>query len=151
MRRAPRCVGMRMVLCALLSFAWSVVPVFADTNQQFDLERSIALPGRGIAVVWSPDGTRLAAGGHFRGNTVVLQPPRTNFRYDTKVYDVASGALLKNFDCHGFWVVALAWADVPQLGMELLADGGGDHAVKIWNADGPGSTSCKLGQYLVSD
>ena len=63
----------------------------------------------------------------------------------------SSGALLKSFDCHGFWVVSLAWAEVPELGLELLADGGGDHAVKIWNADGPESTSCNLGQYLVKD
>ncbi len=127
-------------------------PVFAETNRLFVAERSIALPGRGIAVAWSPDGTRLAAAGHFRGNTVVPQPPKSNFRYDTKVYDVASGALLKNFNCHGFWVVALAWADVPALGRELIADGAGDHAVKIWDADGPGSTSCAgIGQYLVKD
>jgi WD40 repeat protein len=132
-----------------------VVPsavALAQPNQRWVLERSIALPGRGIAVAWSPDGTRLAAGGHFRGNTVVAQPPKSNFRYDTKVYDVDSGALLKNFECHGFWVVALAWAEVPALGKELLADGAGDHAVKVWDADGPGSTACSgLGQYLVKD
>jgi WD40 repeat protein len=145
---------MRMVSCvgAVLCLAWSVVPDSAIANEHFALERSIALPGRGIAVAWSPDGTQLAAGGHFRGNTVLAQPPKTNFRYDTKVYDVASGALLKSFNCHGFWVVALAWADVPSLGTHLLADGAGDHAVKVWNSDGRGSTSCRaIGQYLVED
>jgi WD40 repeat protein len=124
---------------------------YADTNRLFAPTRSLALPGRGMAVAWSPDGTRIAAAGHFRGNQVVPQPPKTNFRYDTKIYDVASGALVKQFDCHGFWVVSLAWAEVPQLGKELIADGGGDHAVKIWDADGPGSTSCKIGQYLPKD
>lgn len=58
---------------------------------------------------------------------------------------------MKSFDRHGFWVVALAWADVPALGRELLADGAGDHAVKVWDADGPGSTRCVLGQYPVAD
>ncbi len=137
----------------LLSLVVWITPAvaIAETNQLFAPVQSLALPGRGMAVAWSPDGTRIAAGGHFRGSTVLPQPPKSNLRYDTKVYDVASGALLKSFDCHGFWVVSLAWAAVPELGMELLADGAGDHAVKIWDADGPGSTSCKLGQYLVKD
>lgn len=135
----------------LSSLVVGIAPALAASNQVFAPVQTLALPGRGMAVAWSPDGTRIAAGGHFRGSTVLPQPPKSNLRYDTKVYDVASGALLKSFDCHGFWVVALAWAAVPELGMELLADGGGDHAVKIWDADGPGSTSCKLGQYLVQD
>ena len=139
-----------------MSFAWmslvvALAPARAEPNQHFVPERTIALPGRGLAVAWSPDGTRVAAAGHFRGSSVLPQPPKSNLRYDTKVYDVASGALQKSFDCHGFWVVSLAWADVPELGMELLADGGGDHAVKVWDASGPGSTSCKIGQYLVND
>ncbi len=143
---------MNIVLLFLSSLLVSAVPVFADVNQHFVSERAIALPGRGMAIAWSPDGTRLAAGGHFRGPTA-QSPPYTKgtLRYDTKVYDVASGALVKSFDCHGFWVVSLAWAEVPELGMELLADGAGDHAVKVWDADGPGSTRCTIGQYLVAD
>ena len=138
-------------LVVLLAVGFAPSVVLADTNRLFVPTRSIALPGRGMAVAWSPDGTRIAAAGHFRGNEVVPQPPKTNFRYDTKIYDAASGALVKQFDCHGFWVVALAWAEVPELGKELIADGAGDHAVKIWDADGPGSTSCKIGQYLEKD
>lgn len=132
--------------------ALSVVPVRADTNLRFAPTRTIQLPGRGMALAWSPDGTRLAAGGHFRGPTAQSpSQPKGNLRYDTKVYDVGSGALVKSFDCHGFWVVSLAWAAVPALGRELLVDGGGDHAVKVWDADGAGSTSCNLGQYLPKD
>jgi WD40 repeat protein len=117
-----------VVVASLLSLVVAVVPARSQSNQHFVLERSIALPGRGMAVAWSPDGTRIAAGGHFRGSSVLPQPPKSNLRYDTKVYDAASGALLKSFDCHGFWVVSLAWSYVPDLGIELLADGGGDHA-----------------------
>jgi WD40 repeat protein len=145
-------VPQSLFVALLSSLVFSTAPAVAETNQQFVATRSFALPGRGMAVAWSPDGTRLAAGGHFRGPTA--QPPwqpKGNLRYDTKVYDVASGALLKSFDCHGFWVVSLAWAEVPELGLDLLVDGGGDHAVKVWDADGPGSTSCNLGQYLVKD
>ena len=129
------------VVATLLPLTLNVAPTGAQATPHFALERAIALPGRGMIVAWSPDGTRLAAGGHFRGSEVLPLPPKTNFRYDTKIYDAASGALLKNFECHGFWVVSIAWADVPELGMELIADGGGDHAVKVWNADGPGSAS----------
>ncbi len=147
----------RLFAAAVLAASFSslvVAPTASlavDANRRFVPARTIALPGRGMAVAWSPDGTRLAAGGHFRGSEVLPQPPKSNLRYDTKVYDVASGALVKSFDCHGFWVVALAWAEVPALGMELLADGGGDHAAKVWDADGPGSTRCNLGQYPVDD
>ncbi len=140
-----------VVATSLFALLVPLAPASAEPNRLFAPETSIALPGRGIAVAWSPDGTRVAAGGHFRGGEVIPPPPKSNFRYDTKVYDADSGALLKSFECHGFWVVALAWAAVPELGMELIADGAGDHAVKVWNADGPGSTSCKLGQYLVKD
>ena len=54
---------------------------------------TIALPGRGLSVAWSPDGTRLAVGGHFRDK-------ETRLRYDTRVADVAAGALVKSFACH---------------------------------------------------
>lgn len=140
------------VVAALLPFTLWITTAGAQPAPHFALERTIALPGRGMIVAWSPDGTRLAAGGHFRGSTVLPLPPKTNFRYDTKIYDAASGELVKSFECHGFWVVSIAWADVPDLGMELIADGGGDHAVKVWDADGRGSTSCKaIGQYLTED
>jgi WD40 repeat protein len=149
----PRSRSRIIAAALLLSLVASLAPALAraQTDPHFSLERSIALPGRGLAIAWSPDGDRIAAGGHFRGSSVLPQPPKTNFRYDTKVYDADSGALLKNFECHGFWVVAIAWADVPELGIDLIADGAGDHAVKIWNADGPGSSSCTIGQYLVKD
>jgi WD40 repeat protein len=102
------------------------------------------LPGRGLALAWSPDGSQIAAGGHFKEKA-------TGKRYDTRIIDVATRTLLaKSFDCHYWWVVAVAWTINPFIG-EVIADGGGDHSVKIWDAYGPGSTSCDPGQFRASD
>ena len=104
---------------------------------------TIALPGRGLSLAWSPDGTRLAVGGHFRDKA-------TRLRYDTRIADVASGRLVKSFACHWFWAVSQAWVQHPDYGA-LLADGGGDHAVKVWNPGARGSTTCHPGQFLGAD
>ena len=104
---------------------------------------TIALPGRGLSLAWSPDGTRLAVGGHFRDKA-------TRLRYDTRIADVASGKLVKSFACHWFWAVSQAWVQHPDYGA-LLADGGGDHAVKVWNPGARGSTTCHPGQFLGAD
>src|SRR5262245_17346327 len=113
------------------------------TNVHLVPSLTIALPGRGLSVAWSPDGTRLAVGGHFRDK-------ETRLRYDTRVADVAAGALVKSFACHWFWAVSQAWVDHPDYG-PLLADGGGDHAVKVWNPDARGSSTCHPGQFLAAD
>lgn len=97
------------------------------------------LPGRGMTLAWKPDSTTVAAGGHFKD-------PATQQRYDTKLYDVATGAHLKSFDCHYYWVIGLTWANNPYLG-EVLATAGYDHAVKLWDAGAPGSASCDPGQF----
>jgi WD40 repeat protein len=104
---------------------------------------TIALPGRGLAISWSPDGARLAVGGRFRESS-------TGLRYDTRIANVAARSLEKSFACHYFFVVATAWTLNPFLG-EVVADGGGDHAVKIWDAEGPGSVACKPGQLPAAD
>jgi WD40 repeat protein len=104
---------------------------------------AIALPGRGLTLAWAPDGHALAVGGHFREKA-------TRLRYDTRIADVASGQLVRSFACHWWWVVSTAWVDNPYVG-EIIADGGGDHAVKIWDANGPGSTRCEPGQLLAKD
>lgn len=113
------------------------------TNVHFTPAGTIALPGRGLALSWSPDATRIAAGGRFRDKA-------TGLRYDTRVADVVAQALVKSFACHWFFVVATAWSANPFLG-EVLADGGGDHAVKVWDPAGPGSSGCKPGQFLAAD
>lgn len=96
---------------------------------------SIPLPGRGKALAWSPDGDRIAVGGHF-------QDPTTSLRYDVRIADVAARRLVKSFACHYWWVTAVAWHRYPFLG-DVLAEGAGDHAVKLWLAGAPGSTTCK--------
>jgi WD40 repeat protein len=122
----------------------------AATAQQNGCQRhlapagEVALPGRGLALAWSPDGTSIAAGGHFRD-------PATSLRYDLRIVDVAGRRLAKSFACHYWWVIAAAWSDNPFLG-EVVAEGGGDHAVKLWDAEGPGSTTCaSRGQFLASE
>lgn len=104
---------------------------------------TIALPGRGHALAWSPDGRRLAAGGHFAEKT-------TGLRYDTRVYDAATGAADRSFACHYYWVGAVAWSQNPFVG-EVIADGAADHAVKVWDARGGGSTRCQPGQLRPED
>ncbi|HJQ82737.1 MAG TPA: hypothetical protein VKA21_01580, partial [Candidatus Binatia bacterium] len=85
----------------------------------------------------------VALGGHFVERS-------TRLRYDTRVADVAAGRLVRSFACHWYWVVATAWTDNPWVG-EVVADGGADHAVKIWDAHGRGSTRCRPGQFLPAD
>jgi len=95
----------------------------------------VQLPGRGLALTWSPDGDEIAAGGHFKD-------PTSSLRYDLRIVDVAGLRLSKSFACHYWWVVAADWVHNPFVG-EVIAEGGGDHAVKLWHADGTGSTECK--------
>jgi WD40 repeat protein len=125
-------IGLAALLVAGAAHAVQLVP--AGTVQ---------LPGRGLAVTWSPDGTQLAAGGHFREKT-------SSLRYDVRVVDVASRTLAKSFACHYWWVIATAWQDNPFVG-PVIAEGAGDHAVKIWKATGKGSTSCSRGQFRTSE
>jgi WD40 repeat protein len=114
------------------------------TNTLLEPVGSAPLPGRGLALAWAPDGAALAAGGHFKEKA-------TGQRYDTRLIDVAARALLpKSFDCHFWWVVAVTWRDNPFVG-EVIIDGGGDHAVKVWDAHGSGSTTCRPGQLRAED
>lgn len=109
-------------------------------NVHFEMRGTITLPGRGLALAWAPDGTRIAVGGRFR-------EPATGLQYDTRIADLGAGTLVKSFACHHFFVVATAWTMNPYLG-EIVADGGGDHAVKLWDANGPGSPTCRPGQFV---
>src|SRR5262249_11181879 len=118
-------------------------PTSRPTNRLLESAGAIALPGRGLSLTWSPDGGRIAVGGHFRDKV-------TRLRYDTRIADVEAGRLVKSFACHWYWAVSSAWVESPYYG-QLLADGGGDHAVKVWNPNGPGSTTCHPGQFLPAD
>ncbi len=112
-------------------------------NTLLEAAGAIGLPGRGLTLAWAPDGHAIAVGGRFREKA-------TRLRYDTRIVDVDAGAIVKSYACHYFWVVATAWTDNPYLG-EVIADGGGDHAVKLWDAAGPGSTGCSPGQLRTDD
>ena len=112
-------------------------------NARFNTSSTVALPGRGMSIAWSPDGTQVALGGHFRDKLA-----RT--RYDTRTVDARGMKLAKAFDCHYWWAIAQAWQKNPYIG-EVIADGGGDHSIKIWAANGPGSTKCNPGQFRPED
>jgi WD40 repeat protein len=120
-----------------------VAPPVADPDA-FTAAGVVGLPGRGLSLAWSPDGQSIAAGGHFRDKV-------TRQRYDTRTIDVAALRLAKSFNCHYWWTVAHAWSDNPHLG-NVVVDGGGDHAVKIWDADGRGSAKCSSpGQFRADE
>ncbi len=118
-------------------------PTAIEGNQLWEPVGAVPLPGRGLTLAWAPDGHAVAVGGRFRDKP-------TRLRYDTRIVDVTAQRLVKSFSCHFFWVVGLDWDANPYLG-DVIADGGGDHAVKVWNADGPGSTKCEPGQMKEAD
>lgn len=75
-----------------------VVALAATTSPQgcdrrLEPAGTIVLPGRGLALAWSPDGTKIAAGGHFRDSA-------TGLRYDLRIVDVAVRRLAKSYACH---------------------------------------------------
>lgn len=113
------------------------------TNAHFSASSTVALPGRGMSIAWSPNGNALALGGHFREKA-------TGRRYDTRTLDVTNMRLVKSFGCHYWWSLAQTWTRNPYLG-EVIADGGGDHSIKIWNANASGSAKCEPGQFREID
>ena len=67
-----------------------------------------------------------------------------------------TGAYLKRFGVHYWWAVSNTWTINPYLG-EVIADGAGDHAVKIFDANAPGTNRGPTqgadlrGRYAVED
>ena len=105
---------------------------------------TIPIPGRGLVLGWAPDGHAIAVGGH------LIDKERRGLRYDTKIYDATTGAYVKAFGSHYYWVLALDWKINPYLG-EVIADAADDHSSKVWYADGNGTTYTRRGQYRVQD
>jgi WD40 repeat protein len=128
-------------------------------NTHFTNVLTFPIPGRGLALSWAPPTSRvagghaLAVGGHLVGAQTFLQ---SGERYDTKLFDTTTGAYLKRFGVHYWWVIANTWTVNPYLG-EVIADGGGDHAAKVFLADGPGTdlgaiqSADARGRYAIAD
>jgi WD40 repeat protein len=128
-------------------------------NAHFANSLTFPIPGRGLALSWAPmqsrvkGGHALAVGGHLIGSQTYLP---SGERYDTKLYDTSTGAYLKRFGVHYWWAVANTWTVNPFLG-EVIADGAGDHAAKLFYADGKGTdlgpvqASSARGRYAVED
>lgn len=113
----------------------------ARCNQRFANALTFPIPGRGLALSWAPQGSAvagghaIAVGGHLIGAQTYL---RSGERYDTKLFDTTTGAYLKRFGVHYWWAVSNTWTINRWIG-EVIADGAGDHAVKIFNAAGAGT------------
>jgi WD40 repeat protein len=128
-------------------------------NTHYTNVLTFPIPGRGLALSWAPptsrvaDGHALAVGGHLVGAQAFLQ---SGERYDTKLFDTITGAYLKRFGVHYWWAIANTWTVNPYLG-EVIADGGGDHAAKVFFADGPGTDLGEIqsadarGRYAIED
>src|SRR5882672_7887208 len=72
-------------------------------SDHFTPSLTIPLPGRGLILAWAPDGRTIAVGGH------LIDKERRNLRYDSKIYDTTTGAYVKAFGSHYWWVLALDW------------------------------------------
>jgi WD40 repeat protein len=139
--------------CGLWMGVLAPMTGYADStgaNRHFVNSMNIPLPGRGTVVAWSPDGRQVAVGGH------LVDHARRDMRYDTKIYDALTGEYVKAFGSHFWWIDALAWRDLDPrfVGPNpegIIADGDGDHALKLWYADGAGTTQTIRGQYNVAD
>jgi WD40 repeat protein len=128
---------------ALTVTALSAASGDTATNVHFTASGTVALPGLGLSLAWSPAGDQIATGGHFVDRV-------THQRYDTRTVDVRTMKLSKSFDCHYWWAISQTWQRNPYIG-EVIVDGGGDHAAKIWNASSAGSTRCNPGQTRAAD
>ena len=132
-------------MCSLLAVALAMVlGRTAGANEHLVPSQVIPIPGRGLVLAWAPDGSTIAVAGH------LIDKTRRNLRYDAKLYDAHTGAYVKAFGSHYWWVLALDWSLNPWLG-EVIADAGDDHAAKLWDPAGAGTVRTVRGQYRVED
>ncbi len=128
-------------------------------NMHWANSSTFPIPGRGLVLSWAPEhsavasGHAIAVGGHMLGSQTFLP---SGERYDTKIFDTSTGQYIKRFGVHYWWAIANAWTVNPLLG-EVIADGGGDHVLKVFFADAPGTSlgaiqaASARGRYAVSD
>ena len=128
-------------------------------NAHFANSLTFPIPGRGLALSWAPPGSgvagghAIAVGGHLVGSQTFLKGGE---RYDTKLFETSNGAYIKRFGAHYWWAVANAWTLNPYIG-EVIADGAGDHAAKVFDANGPGTDLGAIqganvrGRYAIDD
>jgi WD40 repeat protein len=143
MRRARRwalaVTAVPLLVAGAFAAATPAPVVDTSLSSHFTPAGHIPTPGRPMSIAWNPTGDKVALGGHFGEK-------KTGQRYDTRTADVRGQKLLKSFDCHYWWAIAQTWSRNPYIG-EVIVDGGGDHMVKIWDANGPGSPKCNPGQF----
>ncbi len=157
-RRLARRAGLLALIVCLLGALPASGLTGDRCNTRYSNTLTFPIPGRGLALSWAPPtssvgGHALAVGGHLVGSQTFLQ---SGERYDTKLFDATTGAYLKRFGVHYWWAIANTWTVNPYLG-EVIADGGGDHAAKVFFADGPGTDLGDIegagarGRYAIQD
>src|SRR5439155_14967382 len=83
------------------------VPDATQCNVHFVNARTFTIPGRGLTVSWAPAGSgvagghAIAVGGHLIGAQTYTSGGE---RYDAKIFDTTTGAYLKRFGVHYWWV-----------------------------------------------
>jgi WD40 repeat protein len=158
-RRRAALLTVSVLATCMLDVASASGGMGGRCNTHYVNALTFPIPGRGLALSWAPPTSRvagghaIAVGGHLVGSQTFLQ---SGERYDTKLFDTSTGAYLKRFGVHYWWAIANTWTINPYLG-EVIADGGGDHAAKVFSASGPGTDLGTLqsadarGRYAIED
>src|SRR5262245_11812940 len=103
------------VAVAVLAVSGSVLQASAQDRPKIEIVPNIPHSGVGLSVAFSADGTRVLSGSD--DDTI-------------KLWDAATGALIRTFEGHSGWVSSVAFsAD----GARVLS-GSRDKTIKLWDA-----------------